>query len=424
MITIIQLSWIKLRRDRVALSLSFLLPVIFFSIFAVILGGRSGGPSTRPIPVALVDLDQSELSVRFIDQLQLQDGLKLKLYKETEGPQELLTLADAEQMVRSGKVPVAVVFPAEFEASFSFSMEAQKAVTVLFDAADPVAKPMVSGLLQAAAFKAAPDFMMRSGMEAMALYCCELTEPQKAWMNRDDVGQAASASMGDSGLVKVETTDIRSEQEEPPNLATYYAAGIGVMFLLFSMVGAGGSLLEEDEAGTLERILLTRVGMTQVLLGKWLFYALQGFAQLSIMFIWGWLVFDVDLMTTHHLLGFVIVTAATAMAASGFGVLLATIAKTRDQLGGLSTVVVLVMSALGGSMIPRFVMPAFMELTSKFTLNGWAIDGFLKIFWYDDPAQGLLQFVSGITLEVSVLCLSALVFLVLARRLAEKWQVA
>jgi hypothetical protein len=41
-----------------------------------------------------------------------------------------------------------------------------------------------------------------------------------------------------------------------------YAAGIGVMFLLFSMAGAAGSLLEEEETGTLERVLTSNVGMT------------------------------------------------------------------------------------------------------------------------------------------------------------------
>ena len=40
---------------------------------------------------------------------------------------------------------------------------------------------------------------------------------------------------------------------------SFYAAGIGVMFLLFSMVGAaGGVLLDEVESGTLERLLCTQ----------------------------------------------------------------------------------------------------------------------------------------------------------------------
>ena len=59
---------------------------------------------------------------------------------------------------------------------------------------------------------------------------------------------------------------------------SFYAAGIGVMFLLFSCAGAGGTLLEEEEAGTLGRLIGSRAGMGGVLFGKWLFVAIMGIA--------------------------------------------------------------------------------------------------------------------------------------------------
>ena len=42
--------------------------------------------------------------------------------------------------------------------------------------------------------------------------------------------------------------------------------------------GAGGALLDEAESGTLERLLSTNIGMTGLLVGKWLLLALIGFA--------------------------------------------------------------------------------------------------------------------------------------------------
>ena len=54
------------------------------------------------------------------------------------------------------------------------------------------------------------------------------------------------------------------------------------MFLLFSMVGgAGGTLLDEVESGTLERLLSTNIGMTGLLVGKWLLLTLIGCLQLT-----------------------------------------------------------------------------------------------------------------------------------------------
>ena len=94
------------------------------------------------------------------------------------------------------------------------------------------------------------------------------------------------------------------------SLVSFYAAGVGVMFLLFSVSAAGGTLLDEVDSGTLDRVLSTRVGMGGLLLGKWLFVALVGALLLIVLFLWGRIAFGLDLFS--HLPGFVVMTAVTA----------------------------------------------------------------------------------------------------------------
>ena len=43
---------------------------------------------------------------------------------------------------------------------------------------------------------------------------------------------------------------------------------------------------------------------------------------------------------------------ATAFACASFGIFIASIAKTRKQVESYSTLIILVMSAIGGSMVP------------------------------------------------------------------------
>ena len=73
-------------------------------------------------------------------------------------------------------------------------------------------------------------------------------------------------------------------------------------------------------------------------------------------------------------------------------------------------------------MVPRFIMPKFMETTSKFTFNGWALDGYLKIFWYDDPDAGLVSSLANLLPQLAVLTGLTLVFLFAARQLARRWE--
>src|SRR4029450_5224104 len=98
---------------------------------------------------------------------------------------------------------------------------------------------------------------------------------------------------------------------------------------------------------------------------------LVGMAQVTVMFLWGWLMFGLTLF--HHLPGFVVMTTVTAAAAAGFGLMLAPLARTRAQLSGMSTIIILTMSAIGGSMFPRFLMSETMQKGVLVTFNAWAL---------------------------------------------------
>jgi ABC-2 type transport system permease protein len=194
---------------------------------------------------------------------------------------------------------------------------------------------------------------------------------------------------------------------------SFYAAGIGVMFLLFSCAGAGGTLLDEEESGTLGRLIGSRAGMRGVLAGKWIWLTLVGIAQLTVMFVWGSLVFKLPL--AGHLTGFFVMTAFTAAAAAAFGLVLATLCRSRQQLSGVSTIVILTMSSLGGSMFPRFLMSETMQRIGLVTFNAWALDGYLKVFWREAPVTALWP-------QVGVLSSLTVIFLLAARRFARRWE--
>jgi ABC-2 type transport system permease protein len=210
----------------------------------------------------------------------------------------------------------------------------------------------------------------------------------------------------------VRLVDVMGEGKTNP-VVSMYAAGIAVMFLLFGATGGGGALLEERESQTLDRLLSTNLSMDQLLLGKWFYMTAIGVLQVSVMFLWGQIVFGVDLL--GHFDGFLIMTVVTASAASAFGLFLATLCRTRGQLNGLSVILVLTMSALGGSMVPRYLMSPTLKDFGLWTFNAWALDGYDKVFWRELPAAALSP-------QLTVLLGSGLVFLLAARALAVRWE--
>ena len=108
-------------------------------------------------------------------------------------------------------------------------------------------------------------------------------------------------------------------------------------------------------------------------------------------------------------------TIVTASAAAALGLVLATLARTRAQLSGFSTILILTMSALGGSMFPRFLMSDTMQRIGLVTFNAWALDGYLKVFWRDAALWQLWP-------QVLVLTTLTAVFFAIARLLARRWE--
>jgi linearmycin/streptolysin S transport system permease protein len=415
--TLLRIGWINLKRDRAAQALTFLLPIVFFSIFALVFGNQRS--PTQKVQVAIVDEDQSGYSQKLVAAVQGEGGLSVRTTAEADGKGARLDHAAAEGLVRAGTLPVAVILPKGLGASRGMAGQASPgpAVRILADIADPVAPQMVAGLLQKAAFTAAPDAMARDGLAMFERYAGPLTPAQQRatdhWLTQLDQGGAKTGVPASALGLPIETVDVMQSSHENGSLVSFYAAGIGVMFLLFSSAGGGGTLLDEQDAGTLGRLIGSRAGMGGVLAGKWLFLTLIGCLQLAVMFLWGAAVFRLPLFS--HLPGFLVMTGLTAAAAAGFGLVLATLSRTRHQLSGLSTILILSMSAVGGSMFPRFLMSATMQKIGLVTFNAWALDGYLKVFWRGAPLVDLWP-------QAAVLATLAAVFLVLARLLARRWE--
>lgn len=417
-----------LHRDRGALILSFILPIAFFSIFGMVFGGvrNAGTPRVR---VLVVDEDRSQTSARLLQGLEREPSLVAVTRPEAKHGEPVpadYTALTAEKAVKQGVAPAALIIPRGFGANpVSFAPGSTRAsIRILHDSSDPVAAQVLAGMLQKVVMMSMPDAMANLGMQYFEQSSGGITPEQRKNIEsqlslfrqqierRNHANNPPAQSGAAGGLVAVDIRDVVGEKKRSP-MISFYAAGVGVMFLLFTASAAGGSLLDEADNGTLDRILSSHVSMTTLLGGKLAYSTLLACLQLTLMFLWGAAVFHLDLF--NHLPGFFVMTVATSFAVASFGMLLASLARTRAQLSAISTLIILTMSAVGGSMFPRFLMPEMMQKAGLFTFNAWAIDGFTKVFWRDEPITQLAP-------QVAVLIGSGIVLFLIARRVARKWE--
>ena len=409
--TVIQISLLRLWHNKAELVLTFIVPILFFSIFAWIFGSRGSG-ATPQLKISICDSVESRVSRATIAILEKSRSLRFHNPSSGTTTKNCIDRSAAESLVRRGLVSAAIVFvgPSEME-----MLGNDARIEIMSDSFDQVAGQVIAALVQKSSLTAQAEIASSQVLENSSSSQQNIL-PAVAFAASSVAPSAASSAVNRMTAIALQPPsiamiDVMGEKKTNPVIAMY-ASGIAVMFLLFSATTASGSLLDERENSTLERLLCSRMTMDHLLMGKWCYLVLIGILQTTLMFVVGAGFFGLNL--EDHLDGFAAMTIVTASAAASFALMLAAICRTRTQLGWVSTIIILSMSALGGSMVPRYLMSEEIQRIGQFTFNAWALDGYNKVFWRELPLIELRN-------ELAVLVICAFVFIVIARLFAARW---
>ncbi len=365
--------------DKKGALLTFALPILLISLFAFAFGGVGGNRTAKPVQLLVVDNDFTKDSKEMLLNLEALKGVKTIA-------EERVT---AINLVKKGKYVAVLIVEKGFQDSVALGKDLP--LELKYDAAREIEMGMLQSVLMQNLMTSVGKKMMNGKMEAsfdanFPGTPKNIKEKALRLMNSDQAGMNTMMGENNMGL---QMTSVIKEAIRKGNLGLIQAvAGTAIMMLLFSIAGIGGGLLDEKEAGTLKRLLYSPVKPTDVLFGKMLAALLLSIFQLSIMFVFSWLVFGLPIF--KDLSSLILMIIATAFAVSSFGIFLVSIAKSRQQLQGYSTIIIMLMSAIGGSMIPLFVMPEIMQQIAVISVNYWGIQGFYDIFWRSLPLTEIL----------------------------------
>lgn len=395
-----------LLRDRGALLMSFFLPAVFFVIMAEIFTTTSG--ESLQLNVVVKDELDDEVSGRLLSALQATPTLTL-----TSDPD--LDRDAVRALVKSGAYDIGLIVRADGEPLDSAGGFGAAPLLIVSDPARGVAIPMLAGQIRRAYFSALPDVAMGNVIGELENQFLTLTEAQHEAVAEGLLEMRSEAEAGRE--VGWSFEDLLEQESvaggESVNLVAYSAGAVAFLFLLFASVHGAVSLLEEREAGILDRVLAGPGGISIMVNGKLIYLVVQGIVQVGVIFMAAWLIYDVDVPA--NLVEWLVVTLAASLAAAGLAMLLATACSTRRQAQTVANTVILVISALGGSMVPRFFMPEALRDLGWLTPNTWALEAYSGIFWRQEPLTHLALPI-GLLAGIGVLGWQAALFL--ARRRA------
>ena len=385
-------------RSPVATLVMMLFPIVMSLLIGTVSGGSNSNRSFPTIKVFLMDLDDSllgELLGGSAGNPQMKEYIDLVEVGE-EG-YELMEQGEASAMIvvpegATDAICDGTPFEIEIVRNPTESIKpeiVEQGVLLLSTYLDLISKVMGSELAQ-----------MRDMMEAD-----NWPELAQVTALSGQIFERALQMRRFAFPPSVQITDTKEESEGPSfNLYGYILAMVGVMAILFVASRSILDLYEEERLGVLRRQLSTPLTLSQLINAKLAFGVLFGFIVMALLLvfgaIFGWYRGSVDL------LGVAVHTVAFSLAACGLMTVVQAFARTEKQAGILAWIVIMGMSILGGSMFPVAQMPEAMRATAHFTLNYWAIEGYLDLLVWGRTLPEMVTR-SAVLVVIGVLTLAA-----------------
>jgi ABC-2 type transport system permease protein len=362
-------------------------------VLAVLLGALFNPPElANSVELAVVDRDQTALSQALVAAIRADPNLDVAELSE----------ADALVAVTRGRLPVVLVLPEGSGAAMSpaafLGAGAATEAEILFDPSRKTEADLVEGLVTRLVFEQTmarvTDPASLRGLLSQArtlVAAAPSVEGGVSWLSVLDqslalLGPAAAdgASPSRALAIRPPLAFARREAVVDSSYGGYnsYAhtfAGMLCMFLMFFAADAAKELVAERQSGLQTRLRLCRAARWQLLAARALSVTLLSLLISAAVYGVGFAAFDIEVLGSWPV--FLLVLLAQALFVGGFAVLLAGAGRTERTIASLGTFAILTMAALGGAMLPAFLMPPWLRSLGHATPTAWATDGLAAMTW-------------------------------------------
>ena len=369
-------------RDRSALLIGIVVPLGLALIFNSIFGGITG--NSKAIALGVVNADRGAASARFVSGVLGAVGRTGLIAIHVEP-----TAARARALTANGTLDAAIVIPAGFSARVASQRPA--AMQVIGNVGNPISTEIARSI--AGSYAADLNRVRLSVATVLAAGGSSAGSPARV---------QALAARAAAAAAPVAVADV-SAMSKQLDQKSFFAAGMAVFFLFFTVQFGVTSLLEERNDGTLARLVAAPISRVSIIAGKLLTSFMLGLISMFVLVVATTVLFHAS---WGNPVGVAVLVISAILAATGIMALIATFAKNSEQAANWQSVVAVVLGLLGGTFFPVSLAPGILSRLTFVAPQAWFMRGLgdlrggsLSVVWV--PALAMLVFAavsSGIAL--------------------------
>jgi ABC-2 type transport system permease protein len=374
-----------LTRDRAGLAITFIMPTVLILIITLIQDTTFRSVNEASIPLLIVDRDHDSLSRTLEASL-----TKSKFFVITK---KQLTDEQTKTEIAKGSFFIGIIIPENTSKVLRQKSSARVAKLLNSFSGDSTAKaePIDTSKLKVQLyFDPITKKSFKTTISNSIERIISQIEMQSMVSSLNDKMQESFPLATPS---KFETTPLVTITEEYasynnstiiPNSVQHNVPAWTLFAMFFICIPLAGNIIKERDDGSAFRLLTMPGSYMIVILGKMLTYVFVSLIQFALMLCVGVFILPLlglpQLNIGNNLPVLFLVAFSSGLAATGFGLLVGTIATTHDQASLFGAVFVIILAAIGGIWVPTFVMPEVMKKISVISPLNWGLEAFYGIF--------------------------------------------
>lgn len=389
-LTVAWKDFLILLKDRGQIILMFVLPMVFIVATAAAMSASTSA-AEQAIDVPVVNLDGGGESSRALIEM-LNAGRGIKTVDTTE--------AQAQVDLEEKKINLALYIPAGFSADVQAGQVSQLRLVRGPGASDSeitTVRLVVEGVTADLSLQT----QLLSGLTQMGAMMGDAPAENQAFTAERVEAQAKSqyerALTAPLLAVEARLPDVITRGRAEFDSSTFSMAGFAVLFAFLGAQMTAQSIFEEKKLGTFRRLQASPLSKAQVLLGKMAPNFVLALVQVAVIFAVSMVLLPAANLGAPSLgnnpLGMVVVTVMVALCSTGLGVLLASLARTESQVGGITSVVLWLSGMVGGAFIPAFLLGDFLNAVGKVVPHYWALQAYTDLMV---RGQGLVDILPAV----------------------------
>jgi len=355
------------------------------------------GIFVKRVDIIIVNQDTHPLSNLLIHQVSEDANIKsiMNIHRYDD-------VKEAEDKIRQNNAVGAIIIPRGFVNSLEVGRNYP--VRLITNSANPVLSDMIESLL---------DSYMRSVSAGQSAVNAVWDYYGYTDMTHAEKSQKINSVINDITLRAYLARNNVMQKEvilsmDSISSLQFYLFSILVLLTMFIGISGARDIVFERNSLILRRLQLGGVSKVKYLLGKYIYIIIKILIQSSIIICIStfFLVRGEGIETVSLILMLLMLVVLSIVSV---GLLGSVLIDTEEKYVSVGNIFILIMAFIGGGIIPYIYLPQGISILSKYTINYWAINGFIGILT-NGKQDVIVSFTILAMLSISFVLISLLIF--------------